>query len=305
MRCLPAHHFTVAKARAWRSAIDDDPVYQRAGDVWTLNQRERFIDSLLNGYDVPKIYLHDQRGIHPTKVYAVVDGKQRLHAIWSFLADGFPLASDFTIESVPAEIGPTAVVPAGALRFSAMDPRWQAHLLRTYLSVVLIRDATEDDIDQLFARLNDGSPLTPAERRNAFGGRMAALIRELADRPELRSLLPFADTRGAYREVVARLLAYQEARRVGVDGAVSLGPDDLDAFVRANRRSDGSDADARAAALDRLLRLAVATFRPSDPILANPDEASRHLMSLVDDVDRGSTSGRRAPRTIDDAASSA
>ena len=112
MRCVPAHAFTVAKARAWRSAIDDDPPYQRRGDLWSLGQRQRFIDSLLNGYDVPKLYLHDLRGREPTKVYAVVDGKQRLHAIWAYLDDGFPLAADFRLESDPppalAAVGPAA-----------------------------------------------------------------------------------------------------------------------------------------------------------------------------------------------------
>ena len=110
MRCLPAHHFTVAKARAWRASIDDDPSYQRAADAWTLAQRQRFIDSLLNGFDVPKIYLHDLRGQHPTKVYAVVDGKQRLTAIWAYLDGGFPLADDFRISAAPGgEITPDAV----------------------------------------------------------------------------------------------------------------------------------------------------------------------------------------------------
>lgn len=167
MRCEPAHHFTVAKALAWRSAIDDDPPYQRPSDAWSIGQRQRFIDSLINGYDVPKIYLHDLRGQHPTKVYAVVDGKQRLNAIWSFLTDELPLADDFRVE--PANVADLpgladAPPPAGPRRFSELGRPWQTMLLRTYLSVVLIRHATEDDIEELFSRLNDGSPLD-AERR--------------------------------------------------------------------------------------------------------------------------------------------
>ena len=68
MRCVPAHDFTVAKALAWRSAIADDPPYQRPSAVWSLAKQQLFIDSLINGYDVPKIYLHDLRGKHPTRV---------------------------------------------------------------------------------------------------------------------------------------------------------------------------------------------------------------------------------------------
>jgi hypothetical protein len=255
MRCEPAHHFTVAKARAWRSAIDDEPAYQRSGDVWTHAQRQRFIDSLLNGYDVPKIYLHDLRGQHPTKVYAVVDGKQRLTSIWSYLADGFALADDFHIEAPPSEADAAgAREPAGPVRFSALDPWWQRRLLGTYLSVVLIRDAGEADIDELFARLNAGEPLTGAEARNAIAGDMSALIRALAARPELRALLTFPDARGAYREVAAAALALEVARRSGEPGDVDLGPAALDAFVRRWRVVAAGDRETLVEAAAMRLR---------------------------------------------------
>lgn len=261
MRCEPAHHFTVAKARAWRSAIDDEPVYQRSGDAWTAAHRQRFIDSLLNGYDVPKIYLHDLRGQHPTKVYAVVDGKQRLTAIWSYLADGFALADDFRIEAPPVEaLAAGATEPVGAVRFSTLDPWWQRRLLGTYLSVVLIRDATEADIDQLFARLNDGVPLTGAEARNAIAGDMSALIRASAARPELAALLAFPDVRGAYREVAAAALALEVARRTGEPSDVDLAPAALDAFVRRWRVVAADDRETLVEAVATRLRDRAATI---------------------------------------------
>ena len=165
MRCEAARDFTVAKAIAWRSSIDADPPYQRPGDVWTLDRRQLFIDSLLNGYDVPKIYLHDLRGQHPTKVYAVVDGKQRLTTLWTFVQDGFALAPGFRIEPADGlELDAGAVPPTAGSRFSEMDPAWQRALLRTPLSVVLIRAASEDDIEELFSRLNNGVALSATER---------------------------------------------------------------------------------------------------------------------------------------------
>lgn len=185
MRCEPAHHFTVGKAVAWRSSMDAEPVYQRRGDAWSLDRRQLFIDSLLNGYDIPKIYLHDLRGRHPTKVYAIVDGKQRLTALWSFVADGFPLAATFRVErgNVP-ELPPDAVTPTGPLRFSQLDRHWQAVLLGTFLSVVLIRDATPADMDELFSRLNNGVPLSPGDRRLLDARRAArSAAPEAADAP--------------------------------------------------------------------------------------------------------------------------
>ena len=161
MRCLPAHPFTVGKTLAWRSAIDIDPPYQRPADAWDLRRQQRFIDSLLNGFDVPKFYLHDVRGgPRPTIAYAVVDGKQRLTAIWSYLTDGFGLADDFVSTSCPpgAESAPR---PTPGMRCSELAPAWRTALRQTYLSVVLIQDATLDEIEELFARLNSGVPLSP------------------------------------------------------------------------------------------------------------------------------------------------
>lgn len=270
MRCVLAHHFTVAKARAWRASIDDDPPYQRAGDVWTARQRQRFIDSLLNGYDVPKIYLHDLRGRHPTKVYAVVDGKQRLTAMWDYLADGFPLADDFVIEGAPpAEIPDGAVAPAGPLRFSGLDPAWQRLLLQTELSVVLIRDAEESDIDELFDRLNDGAPLTPPERRNAVFGAMSGLVRELGASRELAGLLSFPDRRGGYREVAAAVVALELGRRAGAT-SIDLGDAALDRMVRDGRtmppgQLEDLEAEIRRRLTDDEVRRAVGRVRPVDP----------------------------------------
>jgi hypothetical protein len=269
MRCVLAHHFTVAKARAWRASIDDDPSYQRGGDVWTLRQRQRFIDSLLNGYDVPKIYLHDLRGRHPTKVYAVVDGKQRLTAMWDFLADRFTLADDFVVEGPPpGEIPDGAVPPAGAVRFSQLDPAWQRLLLQTELSVVLIRDAEESDIDELFDRLNDGAPLTAAERRNAIFGAMSGLVREVGASRELADLLPFPDRRGGYRAVAAALIALDVGRRAG---AMTIDLDDaaLDRMVRDGRTSSATELEdvgsgVRRRLTDDAVRLAVRRAGPQD-----------------------------------------
>lgn len=276
MRCEPARDFSVGKAIAWRSSIDDDPTYQRAGEIWSIGQRQLFIDSLLNGYDVPKIYLHDLRGQHPTKVYAVVDGKQRLTTLWSFVRDGFALAPTFRIEGAGGKTGtPDAVAPAGALQFSDLDQNWRTAFLRTPLSVVLIRDATEGDIEELFSRLNNGVALSPAERRNALGGAMAGLIRDVASTARLFGALTFADDRAAHLELAARLLADEEARRTGTAPTASTAhnPADLDAFVRTWRGISPAHGTALVDNLERRWAAVSDLFDDPDPLLASPDAA--------------------------------
>ena len=82
-----------------RKHIKINPEYQRMGDIWTIEKRQLLIDSILNGFDLPKIYFHKHS---PPKIennapikYSIVDGRQRLEAIWKFIDGDFPLADDF------------------------------------------------------------------------------------------------------------------------------------------------------------------------------------------------------------------
>ena len=80
-----------------REKIDVAPDYQRPGGVWSPSKKKLFIDSLLNGYDIPKVYLHTLIGEHEKDgyEYSIIDGRQRMETIWEFLDNRFPLATDF------------------------------------------------------------------------------------------------------------------------------------------------------------------------------------------------------------------
>src|SRR5215471_21057116 len=82
-----------------RQEIELEPDYQRIGGIWTREKRELLLDSLLNGFDVPKLYFHEfvppkQKGSRKYR-YAIIDGKQRLQTIWDFIDDKITLADDF------------------------------------------------------------------------------------------------------------------------------------------------------------------------------------------------------------------
>ncbi len=90
---------SIALLHADRDQFELDPDYQRISDVWTKSKKQLLIDSLLNGFDIPKIYLYE---LNPPKRqgervyrYAIVDGKQRLEAIWIFMNDDLPLDDAF------------------------------------------------------------------------------------------------------------------------------------------------------------------------------------------------------------------
>ena len=61
--------------------------------VWTKSQNQLLIDSLLKDFDIPKIYFRDIE-ISGKRAYAVIDGQQRLNAIFSFVANRYELPQD-------------------------------------------------------------------------------------------------------------------------------------------------------------------------------------------------------------------
>src|SRR4051794_31447606 len=95
----PLTHSGVAYVYAERERILTDPNYQRVSDIWSREKRQLLIDSILNGFDLPKLYFHEfkpMREIEGRRFrYAIIDGKQRLEAIWAFMDGKFPLGDDF------------------------------------------------------------------------------------------------------------------------------------------------------------------------------------------------------------------
>src|SRR5258705_11636595 len=82
-----------AKTLLWwrgrRDKIDMDPPYQRRGRLWSDADKAYLIDSILNGFDVPKLYVADftwgQSPLNTKRLpYAIIDGKQRFEAIYDF-----------------------------------------------------------------------------------------------------------------------------------------------------------------------------------------------------------------------------
>lgn len=56
--------------------------------VWTLEEKQKLIESLLKKYPVPAILLAERDGGPAT--YEIIDGLQRLHSIVSFIENAFP-----------------------------------------------------------------------------------------------------------------------------------------------------------------------------------------------------------------------
>jgi hypothetical protein len=84
--------------------------------VWTLEEKQKLIDSILRKYPIPAILLAEKTD--KSNSYEIIDGLQRLHAIVSFIEMSFPTADGryFNLAYFP-----TAKAQADAGKFAAKN----------------------------------------------------------------------------------------------------------------------------------------------------------------------------------------
>lgn len=207
----PMPNSTTIRLYAMRNEIGIAPSYQRNSDIWTDAKRRLLIDSILNEYDIPKLYLQTYRIPRKTdkpenrKVnYAIIDGKQRLETIWGFMDDEFALASEFDYYKDPT-------VKAGGLKYSEMSKQFPKLkiLFDSFVIPIMCVETDDDDlIQEMFSRLNEAVALNAAEKRNAIGGPMTAAINDVASHRFFKFNVQFSNKRYQYREVAVRLLSW-------------------------------------------------------------------------------------------------
>lgn len=249
--------------------INLDPPYQRLS-VWDRPKRQVFIDSIINGFDIPKLYFHDVGSSADTGPYryAVIDGKQRLQALWDFLSNRLPLARDFEFFDDPKAIGSGLTYD----ELMAKAPRLRARFDDFDVPVTIVRTDDENFIEDLFARLNIQVPLSAAERRNALGGPLPFMIRKLGISPFFKDSVRVRNDRLQHFDLAAKLLYLTR-----VDQVASTKKKTLDDFVTAFRklRDEGKPEASKPGLrglqerVESLLKEMQAFFTSKDPLLTS------------------------------------
>lgn len=242
-----------------RESIWFNPPYQRMSDVWPLEKRQLLVDSILNGYDVPKFYFHEffpARIIDEKKYkYAIVDGKQRLETIFSFIEGRFALEPDMEFIADP-DVKPGGLTYAElARKYPDLKTRFDG------FSLPIISILTEDSelIEDMFSRLNEALPLNAAEKRNALGGPVPPKIREISKHKFFIDKLPFSNRRYRHFDVATKFLYITQRGHL-----VDTKKVHLDEFVKTHRDNKTTAAVAKLtqetyATLDKMAALFVDT----------------------------------------------
>jgi hypothetical protein len=210
-RVSPAPLRTLVSWWDEKDDIDLDPVYQRKGHIWSLKQKQDLIDTVLNGFDIPKLYFADFTILNSSlnakkKKYAVIDGKQRMLAFFGFFEGDFTLSNTFYIFETPG-------LKLGGLAYKDLvtnHPKIARRFENGQLAIVSVETDDEQKINELFIRLNTSKPLVGAEIRNAMLGEVPKLIRDLADHP-FWARTRFNKQRGQDKNTAAKLLLLEHA----------------------------------------------------------------------------------------------
>jgi hypothetical protein len=186
------------------------------------------IDTILRGYDIPKIYLTNSTDSNYE--HEVIDGQQRLKAIWGFYNDIYPLGE----HSKDLPIGDFS-----GKKFSELSSDIQDNLDLYQLSIVIIEDAKEEEITDLFLRLQEGVPLNPPEKRNAMLGEMKSFIVDLTTHNVFK-VIPKEDKRFLYADWLAHIVCLELA-----GGATDMKAQDLKKMYEDHKSFDKTSANAQ------------------------------------------------------------
>ncbi|PZU91723.1 MAG: hypothetical protein DCE90_19470 [Pseudanabaena sp.] len=169
--------------------------YQRSGKIWPPSAKSYFIDTLLLGFPIPKIYIYqstDLKNRQTTK--EIVDGQQRSETIFSFCNDEFSISGNSNFSGK---------------KFSNLEEENQTILLNYQLGIDIFVSATPDEIRQTFKRMNSYTvPLNHQEKRYAeYQGKFKWFITDLSNK---------------YAEILKKIGVFTEKQLIRMDDSELL-----------------------------------------------------------------------------------
>lgn len=200
------------------------PDWQRE-EVWNTVKKQKLVDTILRGWKLPKFYF--LKTSDTPEEYEVLDGQQRLAAIWEFLDGDLRLADE------------TASEFGGALYEELPDEVSDA--FDDYeLEFDEITDADEEEQKEFFQRLQEGLPLTSSEKLNAVHSKLRDYCMKLAEHQFFSETTVVANKRYAYFDIAAKVLTLEIE---GLDAGTRF--EDVKAVFKSNSQFSGNSAVAK------------------------------------------------------------
>jgi hypothetical protein len=180
-----------------------DPDFQR-NDVWKAEQKSQFIESVLLGFPLPPFYFNI---IVENKkfMYVVVDGRQRLTTLHSFIHDKFKLQGLKVLTRFNGKSFSDLKDEDDTLRSKIEDKQLTVCLIPASVPMEMVYD--------IFNRINTGgTQLQRQEIRNCiYLGQATLFLKELASYQEFKNAIDngISGKRMKDQEAVLRYLSFQ------------------------------------------------------------------------------------------------
>lgn len=176
MKSVPST-YTVAD---YCTAMERDEIvvnkdYQRSDQIWPPAARSYLIETILKGFPIPKLYLHQVTDVKSRRTLKqIVDGQQRSAAILDFYNNKFRIS----------KLGDDPTIRNRA--YSELEEDAKHSFLNYGIQVDLFVSATTSEVIEVFRRMNSYTvPLNPEEQRHAsFQGKFKWFIIDVADKIE-------------------------------------------------------------------------------------------------------------------------
>lgn len=151
--------------------------------VWTIEEKRAFINSLVSGFPVP-LFLFAELTTDRGTVFEIIDGMQRLNAIFAFLEGEFECDGGyFALETIP-ETKTKLEDKSLQQNTPVLAPEACRRVVTYQAPLSIARGKTNDEIDEIFRRINShGKHLSKQELRQAGAtSNFAELVRQTAVR---------------------------------------------------------------------------------------------------------------------------
>lgn len=229
-----------------------DPYYQR-NVVWPESKKSKLIESFIINIPIPPIFLFE----YEYGKFEIMDGKQRISTIISFLEDEFHLESLEFFQEYNGK------------KYSELPADVKETITRRYISgIILLSESTKDESEKqnmrrlVFERLNTGGlALNKQEVRNAlYSERFNKMLKRLALDEVFKQLWAHPkkteyNERLEYSEKVLRFFAYFSAVRNDITPISTSRL--LDLYMEASKEFTESELDE----LEEFFKKVVTTVR--------------------------------------------
>ncbi|MFJ8531126.1 DUF262 domain-containing protein [Bacillus sp. NPDC094106] len=176
--------------------LNFDLSIQRKENIWDKKRQSLLIHSILSNYYIPPIV-----AIKDTDTLSVLDGKQRLTSLFAFMQ------GDLVLDKATPSIDEEKIA---GLKFEDLSEEFQKEINKYKFDFSISENLTEQQIEELFFRLNNGVALRTIEvTRALLGSRIISFLKRITDFPFFQykiNITPAQRKRYTDQEIVLQIL---------------------------------------------------------------------------------------------------